>query len=235
MGKKYFTGLNAIKEQFESHQNMPLTSNPNVIMQEVDLYQTSYNYSNIEDIEDRNKLLQYEFTVSNSLTQINKHLRDVCEKLFFAQNILSNYDKNQGMFVEWYESIGLQKNFVYRCIDRYQLFLDTKKEIYLTEKVSIRSIQLVKSLPEMVKITVAEQMEGNNLISSTQLAKYINDHFPRVGNDAENLLNERIITKDYKMVQDRKALKININGKFSTKDIQSLATLINEFLNNKNK
>lgn len=230
MSKKYFTGLNAVKEQFESHQNMPLYVNPNVIMPDIDLYHTNYNYTNVENIDDRNKLLQYEFTVSNALNQINKHLKDICEKLYLAQQVLASYDKNHGLFGKWYESIGLEKKFVYRCIDRYQIFLDTNKDIYLTEKISVRSIQLIKPLSEVAKIELAEMVEGNELVNSTQVAKYLTDHFPRVGNDLKTQQNEKIVTKYYQIVQDRKQLRINIDGEFSIEEMQNLSSIINNFI-----
>lgn len=229
MSKKYFTGLNAVKEQFDAHQNMPLSVNPNVIMPDIDLYHTNYNYAKVENIDDRNKLLQYEFTVSNGLNQINKCLKDICEKLYLARQVLASYDKNHGLFVEWYESLGLEKKFVYRCIDRYQMFLDTNKDVYLTEKISIRSIQLVKLLSEIAKIKVAEKVEDNELVNSTQIAKYLTDHFPRVGNDLK-IWQEKIVTKNHQIIQGKKQLQININGKFSITEMQHLSLIINDFI-----
>lgn len=231
MTKKYLSGINAVKQQYESSRDMPLEANPNVIMSDMELYHTNYNYTQIENNDDRNKLLQYEFIVSNGFNQINKHLKEVCEKLYLAQQVLANYDRNSGLFVSWYESIGLEKKFVYRCIDRYQVYLETNKEIYLTEKVSVRSIQLIKTLTDTnAKIEVAEKVENNELANSTQINRYIDDHFPRVGNDVKDSQMEKIITKDYQIIQDNKRLRININGNFSIKDMQDLSLVINEFI-----
>lgn len=231
MTKKYLSGINAVRQQFESNRDTPLEANPNVIMSDMDLYHTNYNYTQIENDDDRNKLLQYEFIVSNGLNQINKHLKDVCEKLYLAQQVLASYDKNSGMFVAWYESIGLEKKFVYRCIDRYQVYLETNKDIYLTEKVSVRSIQLIKALVSTnAKIEVAEKVETNELANSTQITKYIDDHFPRVGNNNKVPPMEKIMTKDYQIIQDTKRLRVNINGNFAIKDMQDLSLVINEFI-----
>lgn len=234
MTKKYLSGINAVKQQYESSRDTPLETNPNVIMSDMELYHTNYNYTQIENNDDRHKLFQYEFIVSNGLNQINKYLKEVCEKLYLAQQVLANYDKNSGLFVSWYESIGLEKKFVYRCIDRYQIFLETNKEIYLTEKVSVRSIQLIKTLENTsAKIEVAEKVENNELANSTQITKYIDDHFPRVGNDAKKPQAEKIITNDYQIIQDAKQLRISINRKFSIEEMQKLSLIVRQFIESK--
>lgn len=222
--KKYLTGLNVVKDKFDSSEVIPMKNNPNIILSDADLYQTKYNYLNINDDKDKELLFQYEFVISNSISQINKNLRNICEKLFLAQSLLANYDNNQGAFVSWFTSFDIDKNFVYRCIDRYKVYLETQKDIYLTDKISVRGIHLVKNLTDIeTKVEIAEKFERSELVNSNQIMKFLSNKYDAY---KERAVTEKIVTEKYSIEQKDNYLNIRIKGNFSIIDLKKISELL---------
>lgn len=222
--KKYFAGLNIVKDKFNNNEATPVENNPNVILSEADVYQTNYDYLNINNDKDKELLFQYEFIINNSISQINKNLKNICEKLFLAQKLLANYDNTQGYFVRWFTSFGIDKNFVYRCVDRYKVYLETKKDIYLTEKVSIRGIQLIKNVADIeTKVEIAERFERSELVNSKQLQDFLLVKYNTV---TEKISNEKIVTAKYSIEQKTNYLNIRLTGNFNINDMKRISEML---------
>ena len=68
-----------------------------------------------------NKLKREEEIIINR-EEINKNYFKIAKDLYEANLILASYDKTNGKFIKWFESLGLKKTFVYNSIKRYSLF-----------------------------------------------------------------------------------------------------------------
>ncbi|KIN27590.1 hypothetical protein [Bacillus subtilis] len=68
--------------------------------------------------------------VGKAYTEMGRELKE-------AQNYLANYNKYQGIFVKWCESIGLKKDKVYSLIQRYDLLFGNSEKIELLEDLPV--------------------------------------------------------------------------------------------------
>ena len=109
----------------------------------LDLYQSNFDFSKFEiQPGDRDLLLQSEQIISNSQRQMMKNLYEIAKNLYESQQILANY--HSGSFVEWFETIGLKKDYVYRMIDKYKLAQETN--IRNVVNLPVRVVQNIKKM-----------------------------------------------------------------------------------------
>ena len=99
-------------------------------------YTSNFNFDEF-DINDKDKfqLAQKEQKLINAQGQVMRNLFDIAKNLYEAQQILSNY--RNGCFKEWFTSLGFNKDYVYRMIDKYNLSIETgdRKAIDLPVRV----------------------------------------------------------------------------------------------------
>jgi len=232
--KTYLSGLTTVVNKFNENnfnQNEDFSNNPSIILSEFDTYQTNYNYSQIENNEDKNILLKYEFSIINSLKTITKNYKDVCEKLYQAHALLANHEN--GVFVSWFTSMNLDKSFVYRCLDRYNVYLETKRDVFLSQGVPIRTIQLVKKADGLdAKIKVAELLEYNHSISSSKVKEYLNNNDSHIENISVAVEPVQI-RRSMKIKKTDNRISINLDGKFSDEELQEISTLLTKYIHNK--
>ena len=80
-----------------------------------------FEFYGIEDDFTRNELLKKEEIAKRNIMQIQRNTIELGKILFETQELLAN-NKN-GAFNGWFLNLGLKKDFVYREIQRYKIFL----------------------------------------------------------------------------------------------------------------
>ena len=127
-------------------------------------YEVKVNYlSNFDFSEyairedDKEKLLEKEELIISSQQTIGKNLYDIAKNLYESQQILSKY--GTGSFVEWFKNLGIDKNYVYRMIAKYNLYQETKEKKAID--LSVRLIEEMKKedldIEEKIEIVKSEK------------------------------------------------------------------------------
>lgn len=80
----------------------------------------------IVDTDVQRKLDRFAKEMQFNYNQSTKHLLAFAQKLKESQLVLKEYGK--GTFVKWFTALGLEKNFVYRLLDKFNLYLVSKNE-----------------------------------------------------------------------------------------------------------
>jgi hypothetical protein len=124
--------------------------------------------------------------------------------------------------------MGLDKSFVYRCIDRYNVYLDTHKDIYLSNDVSVRTIQLVKKIDDIpTKIEIADKIKDKEISSSKSLQEYL---VSRVRQDIQEISYKRITKSNFQLTKTNRQISIKLKGEFSPDEFLEISSLIETFI-----
>ena len=125
-----------------------------------------FEFYGIEDDFTRSELLKKEETAKRNIMQIQRNTIELGKILFEAQELLAN-NKN-GAFNGWFLNLGLKKDFVYREIQRYKIFLKYHNE--KIKKLSIRTIKYISSneMPEEQVIEIIEAEEPSKKIDEIE-------------------------------------------------------------------
>ena len=121
-------------------------------------YLSDFDFSQFSISEDdKEKLLEKEELIRNSQQTIGKNLYDIAKNLYESQQILSKY--GTGSFVEWFKNLGIDKNYVYRMIAKYNLYQETKEKKAID--LSVRLIEEMKKedldIEEKIEIVKSEK------------------------------------------------------------------------------
>lgn len=121
-------------------------------------YLSDFDFSQFSISEDdKEKLLEKEELIRNSQQTIAKNLYDIAKSLYESQQILSKY--GTGSFVEWFKNLGIDKNYVYRMIAKYNLYQETKEKKAID--LSVRLIEEMKKedldIEEKIEIVKSEK------------------------------------------------------------------------------
>ena len=121
-------------------------------------YLSDFDFSEFSISEDdKEKLLEKEELIRNSQQTIAKNLYDIAKSLYESQQILSKY--GTGSFVEWFKNLGIDKNYVYRMIAKYNLYQETKEKKAID--LSVRLIEEMKKedldIEEKIEIVKSEK------------------------------------------------------------------------------
>ena len=121
-------------------------------------YLSDFDFSEFSISEDdKEKLLEKEELIRNSQQTIGKNLYDIAKNLYESQQILSKY--GTGSFVEWFKNLGIDKNYVYRMIAKYNLYQETKEKKAID--LSVRLIEEMKredlDIEEKIEIVKSEK------------------------------------------------------------------------------
>jgi len=150
-----------------------------------------FKFYGIEDETTRNELLQKEEIAKRNIMQIQRNTIELGKILYETQELLAN-NKN-GAFNGWFLNLGLKKDFVYREIQRYKIFLKYHNE--KIKELSIRTIKYISSneMPEEQVIEIIEAEEPSKKIDEIE-----RNLKPEV------TLEEKIKNLENKIIQARK-------------------------------
>jgi len=125
-----------------------------------------FKFYGIEDETTKNELLQKEEIAKRNIMQIQRNTIELGKILYETQELLAN-NKN-GAFNGWFLNLGLKKDFVYREIQRYKIFLKYHNE--KIKKLSIRTIKYISSneMPEEQVIEIIEAEEPSKKIDEIE-------------------------------------------------------------------
>jgi len=150
-----------------------------------------FKFYGIEDEATRNELLQKEEIARRNIMQIQRNTIELGKILYETQELLAN-NKN-GAFNGWFLNLGLKKDFVYREIQRYKIFLKYHNE--KIKELSIRTIKYISTneIPEEQVIEIIEAEEPSKKID--EIERNLKQ---------EVTLEEKIKNLESKIIQARK-------------------------------
>ena len=150
-----------------------------------------FEFYGIEDDFTRSELLKKEETAKRNIMQIQRNTIELGKILFEAQELLAN-NKN-GAFNGWFLNLGLKKDFVYREIQRYKIFLKYHND--KIKELSVRTIKYISTneIPEEQVIEIIEAEEPSKKIDEIE-----RNLKPEV------TLEEKIKNLESKIIQARK-------------------------------
>jgi len=179
MAKKNYS--NAFDDIDTQHDKTISLAKPNEIIP-----QSNFDYSDIEDWNEVNNLILCERMINTAKLRIAGNYKEICENLYQAQQIFSKVGR-EGRFSEWFGSLGMEKNGVYRLLQRYNLYLKNPEPLLLTDEVSIRTISTLNSVEDIEIVDdVIEKIKTNELKNSKEVDEYI-------GINKENVKSKNII------------------------------------------
>ena len=110
---------------------------------EIQKYESSFNYGEFElESEEKEYFIEKEQRLINLGQRVIKATLEIGKELSEVQDKISSKNKNNGMFVAWFENLGLKKDYVYREINRWKMF--EKYKIQTIAEASIRTIEFLK-------------------------------------------------------------------------------------------
>ena len=114
-----------------------------------------FEFYGIEDDFTRSELLKKEETAKRNIMQIQRNTIELGKILFEAQELLAN-------------NLGLKKDFVYREIQRYKIFLKYHND--KIKELSVRTIKYISSneIPEEQVIEIIEAEEPSKKIDEIE-------------------------------------------------------------------
>ena len=150
-----------------------------------------FEFYGIEDDFIKSELLKKEETAKRNIMQIQRNTIELGKILFEAQELLAN-NKN-GAFNGWFLNLGLKKDFVYREIQRYKIFLKYHND--KIKELSVRTIKYISSneIPEEQVIEIIEAEEPSKKID--EIEKSLKN---------ELTTEEKIKVLEVKIIQARK-------------------------------
>ncbi len=124
---------------------------------EIEVYRSGFNFSEheIEDSNVVNKVTKTEEEIIRTAKQIAKKNLEMGKLLYETQQLMANY-KN-GTFVAWFTYMGLDKNFVYREINRWELFRKLRNP--QIAEASVRTLDFIKKHEELEEDKITEILE----------------------------------------------------------------------------
>lgn len=190
MARKSFDSLNSIFQEEKGKISSIV----------VKKYHSEYDYQNINE-NDKEKLVNFEEEIKINKDEINNNYFKIAKNLYEANSILASYDKTNGIFIKWFENLGLKKTFVYNSIKRYSLFLLSKNEEKVN-KLSQKAVEILgtKRISDEVKLEILNK-ENIEKISDRELK-----------NKVLNIISERSEMIEKKEIKnedkDRKMIEI---------------------------
>ena len=125
---------------------------------EIEIYRSGFNFSEheIEDSDVVNKVTETEEEIIRTAKQIAKKNLEMGKLLYETQQLMASY-KN-GTFVAWFTYMGLDKNFVYREINRWELFRKLRNP--QVAEASVRTLDFLKKHEELEEDKITEILEN---------------------------------------------------------------------------
>ena len=125
---------------------------------EIEIYRSGFNFSEheIEDSDVVNKVTETEEEIIRTAKQIAKKNLEMGKLLYETQQLMASY-KN-GTFVAWFTYMGMDKNFVYREINRWELFRKLRNP--QVAEASVRTLDFLKKHGELEEDKITEILEN---------------------------------------------------------------------------
>ena len=120
-------------------------------------YKSDFDFQKYE-IQDQELIEQVtlkEEEISKIVRQIAKKTLEVGKVLYETQKMLANC--KTGSFVAWFSYMGLDKNFVYREINRWEMFRKYKNP--QIAEASIRTLEFIKKHEELEEAEIVQILE----------------------------------------------------------------------------
>ena len=136
---------------------------------ELDNYKSKFNFKEYEITEQKiiSELTQKEEKIIKNIKLIQRHSFEFSKTLYETRELLANH--KTGAFVAWFTNLGLNKNVVYRAIDKYELVLETNNRNILN---------LPYRVVDVIKKSELSGKEINDIVKledTKQIVKTIND------------------------------------------------------------
>lgn len=144
--------------------NLTQIINTNAYVSKVD-----YQMLQVEE-EDKIQLIELEQVVVKKQEVISSSLMDMSTALYNAKKILSKKERGEGIFMKWFEQLGLSKSFVYRCLDKYNLYLISNMQTVMD--LTVKETSMITKALNNKEIEEAEVVD---IINSDNIAKAIED------------------------------------------------------------
>ncbi len=157
---------------------------------DLDKYNSRFDFEKFE-ITDRNiifDLTTKEERIVKNLTMIKRNTFEFSKTLYEAQKLLSNH--KTGVFIAWFTNLGLNKNVVYRAIDKYELVLETNNKSVLN--LPYRVIDIIKKS----ELSNKEKNEIVKIEDSKQIIQTISDLNSKKENSEIISIKENIDVKN---------------------------------------
>lgn len=162
---------------------------------EVLTVQSNFDFEKYEiDEITRDSLIEKEQIARKNMMQIKRNTIELGKTLAEAQKELAN--KKNGAFIAWFENLGLKKDYVYREIKRYEMFLKYDNE--RVKELPIRALKYISN----ENITEAEVIE---VIEAEDPSKKIREQENK--KKVELTDREKIIQLEYKILQAQKNIE----------------------------
>lgn len=136
---------------------------------ELDNYKSKFNFEEFEITEQEiiSELTHKEEKIVKNIKLIQRHSFEFSKTLYETRELLANH--KTGAFVAWFTNLGLNKNIVYRAIDKYELVLETNNRNILN---------LPYRVVDVIKKSELSGKEINDIVKledTKQIVKTIND------------------------------------------------------------
>ncbi len=136
---------------------------------ELDNYESKFDFEEYEITEQKiiSELTQKEEKIIKNIKLIQRHSFEFSKTLYETRELLANH--KTGAFVAWFTNLGLNKNVVYRAIDKYELVLETNNRNILN---------LPYRVVDVIKKSELSGKEINDIVKledTKQIVKTIND------------------------------------------------------------
>ena len=120
-------------------------------------YKSEFNFLEyeIEDENTINQITEKEEEIVIAAKQIAKKTLELGKMLYQVQQLLANH--KSGTFSAWFAYMGMDKNFVYREINRWELFQKYKNP--QIAEASVRTLEFIKKNEELEENKVVEILE----------------------------------------------------------------------------
>ena len=167
MAKKSF---NLNKNNIYTNRNA-IKNNVNTIIPAA-MYESKVNYTELNVTnEEKTQLINYEQIVVKKQEAISLSLMELSTALYNAQQILSQRSENgDGRFYSWFMQLGLSKSFVYRCLDKYKLYLISNMETVMD--LTVKETAMITKALKNKDIEEAEIVE---IIQADNITKYLDE------------------------------------------------------------
>ena len=166
---------------------------------DLDKYNSRFDFEKFE-ITDRNiifDLTTKEERIVKNLTMIKRNTFEFSKTLYEAQKLLSNH--KTGVFIAWFTNLGLNKNVVYRAIDKYELVLETNNKSVLN--LPYRVIDIIKKS----ELSNKEKNEIVKIEDSKQIIQTISDLNSKKENSEIISVKENIdVKKEIQKLEDKR-------------------------------
>ena len=174
------------------------------------VYKSGFEFEKYEitDKELVSKISKSEEEVMKSGKVVARETLKLGKKFFEIQELLSNC--KVGTFVAWIKYMNIDKNFVYRKIDAWKLFV--KYQNPMVAEASVRTIEFIKKNEELETEKINEILEepkfASEKIKEIQEAEIIEKEVDKTLEEKINEIDEKIEGEYKKLEKIEEKIKI---------------------------